>query len=407
MQIAHYKKIEKHARFILPLLIVTVLFLLQIFSPTYAGTTSAQKPIIDSDKAFVCDIKTGAIVYSKGEENTFNPRDLNKLMTALVVADEKNLTDGDLDNIKKMLKESDNTHADAFAKEISGSVTDFCKKMNEKAKALGCKETSFTTAGGVGDKKSKISAGDMSLILDAFFDNKDLKSTVIFEKKDGDKTKAKYATIGKGNDKSQIYTIALVQKDDTMLISVCIGGASTETNQADSDNLLKYGIKNYRTYIVVAKGESAGHVKIKGGQRIYVKGYAKDDLCVTLPKEGEDSLVKTEITTVEDLKAPVKKNKVIGQIKAIEAGTVTAQVDLVTKKEIKQGGPWSKIGLSDYMFFGICAILFLLIILIIIIKIKKKKRQKRIEALQEAKRQKELERIEKERLEKRRRDWPY
>lgn len=407
MQIAHYKKIEKHAKLILPLLIVTVLFLLQIFSPSYAGTTSAQKPIIDSSKAFVCDVKTGAVVYSKGDEATFNPRDLNKLMTALVVADERDLTDGDIDNIKKMLKGSDNAQADAFAKEISGSVTDFCKKMNEKAKELGCKDTNFTTAGGTGDKKSKITATDMSIIADAFFDNKDLKSTISFEKKNDDKTNAEYVTVGKGNDKSDIYTIALAQKDDTMLISISIGGASSKTNQSDSDNLLKYGIKNYRTYIVVAKGESAGHVKIKGGHRIYVKGYAKDDLCVTLPKEGEDSLVKTEITTVEDLKAPVKKNTIIGQIKAIEAGTVTAQVDLVTKSEIKQGGPWSKIGLSDYMFFGICAILLLLIILIIIIKIKKRKKQKRIEALREAKRQQELERIEKERLEKRRRNWPY
>ncbi len=407
MQIAHYEKIEKHAKFILPLLIVTVLFLLQIFLPSYAGTTSAQKPIIDSSKAFVCDIKTGAVVYSKGDEATFNPRDLNKLMTALVVADERDLTDGDIDNIKKMLKESDNAQADAFAKEISGSLTDFCKKMNEKAKELGCKDTNFTTAGGTGDKKSKITATDMSIIADAFFDNKDLKATITFEKKEDDKTNAKYATVGKGNDKSDIYTIALAQKDDTMLISISIGGASSKTNQSDSDNLLKYGIKNYRTYIVVAKGESAGHVKIKGGHRIYVKGYAKDDLCVTLPKEGEDSLVKTEITTVEDLKAPVKKNTIIGQIKAIEAGTVTAQVDLVTKSEIKQGGPWSRIGLSDYMFFGICAILLLLISLIIIIKIKKRKKQKRIEALREAKRQQELERVEQERLEKRRRNWPY
>lgn len=393
------------------ILIITVLMMvMSVFvrtSPSLAASDEA--PVVDSSVAAVVDVKTGAIVYGKNADANFNPQSLSKLMTALVIADEKEVSDYK-DRITKMLGENTPDEANALAKEVGGNESAFYAKMNEKAKALGCKSTNFASAGGGGaDDKSKSTAADMAVTVKAFFANEKLADIVSTEKdEEAKKDENKYGVITCGDgEKTGICTAAAGEKNDTFMVAIVVGGASKDSSMADGKALLKYGLANYRTYIVMAKGDSPEKVKIKGGHRSYVKAYAKEDLCVTLPKEGADSLVKTEIEMGKDLKAPVKKDTVVGKLKAVEAGVVTAQVDLVVKSDINQGGPWSKIGISDYMMIGLCAALAVLIVLIVIIKIKKRKKKKKLAALMAKRREEEAMRIAQERAEKKKRDWPY
>ena len=96
-----------------------------------------------------------------------------------------------------------------------------------------------------------------------------------------------------------------------------------------------------------------------------------------------------------------------GKVRAIEAGVVTAEVDLVVTGDIGTGGPWTKVGISDYMLIGIGAALVLLLILVVVIKVKRSRKKKRIAEMRAKKRQEEAMRIALERAEKKRRDWPY
>ena len=157
----------------------------------------------------------------------------------------------------------------------------------------------------------------------------------------------------------------------------------------------------------MAKGEKVGKVKIKGGRSSYCKVVAKEDLYVTLPREGEDSLVKTKLEILKEMKAPVKKGKVIGKLKALEAGEVTAQVEVTTGEDVVTGGPWSKIGISDYMMAIGRAVIILVLIIYISINRKKKRKRMRIEEIKRRRREEEARRIAIEREEKRRRNWPY
>ena len=84
--------------------------------PVFAVTGEA--PVTDSSAAIVVDAGTGAVVYRKNEKASFNPKAMTKLMTALVAADKKKLTDGDIAEIGDMLTASDSKGTEALAKEM-------------------------------------------------------------------------------------------------------------------------------------------------------------------------------------------------------------------------------------------------------------------------------------------------
>ena len=373
--------------------------------PVFAA--SEDEPVTDSSAAIVFDAGTGTIVYHKNEGALFDPKAMTKLMTALVIADKKELSDSEIAEIKELLTSSDIKETDAFAKEISGSVEAFCNEMNAKAVELGCKSTSFASPSGqVSTEGQKTNLVDMKLIAKAFSDGS-LASVISTEKKDEDDDKA-YAIIIRGDgDKNGICTVAAGDKGETRLVALVTGGSSADSSLADAEALLSYCLDNYRTYTVMKAGEKAGKVKIKGGQKSYAKVAAKDDLKVTLPAEGADSLVETEITLEDNLDAPVEKGTVVGKVRAVEAGVVTAEVDLVVTSDIGTGGPWTKIGISDYMLIGISASLILIITLFIVIKVKRSRKKKKAAEMKAKKRQEEAMRIALERAEKKKRDWPY
>ena len=88
--------------------ITALIMVLSVFTqavPVFAVTGEA--PVTDSSAAIVVDAGTGAVVYRKNENTSFNPKAMTKLMTALVAADKKKLTDGDIAEIGDMLTASD------------------------------------------------------------------------------------------------------------------------------------------------------------------------------------------------------------------------------------------------------------------------------------------------------------
>ena len=208
-------------------------------------------------------------------------------------------------------------------------------------------------------------------------------------------------------EKDRVYTAVVGKKNDNIFVAISYGAADEKSGTDDGVNSLSYFMSIYRTFKVVAKGEKVGKVKIKGGRSSYCKVVAKEDLYVTLPREGEDSLVKTKLEILKEMKAPVKKGKVIGKLKALEAGEVTAQVEVTTGEDVVMGGPWSKIGISDYMMAIGSAVIILVLIIYISINRKKKRKRMRIEEIKRRRREEEARRIAIEREEKRRRNWPY
>ena len=370
--------------------------------PTFA---LEEEPTVDVDKAIAIDVKTGTSVYSKNKTKKVYPGGLTKLMTAIVAAESNSFDEALKTQIESMLLDGNDQAVNKIVKSTYGTTQNFCKKMNEKAKKLGCKNTNFTSAtGNTTSKKNYSTMSDLGKITKAFMAKSQLKEMIVL------KTSGKIQMgqfLLSGEDAKIKATAVLGQKDKSEFAVLTLGGLNNKSNVSDCKSLLQYAFDSYRTYTVVKKGKSVGKVKIKGGKQNYAKVYAIKDLCVTLPAEGENSLVKTNVVLDKDVNAPIKANQVVGKVQALEAGEVTAQVNVVVQKAIGKGGPWSKIGISDRMMIIIVIAVVVIFIAISVIKAKIRRRKRKIAAMKRRRREQEAMRIAMERAEKKKRDWPY
>lgn len=152
---------------------------------------------INAGTAIVMDADTGAILYGKNIHEKCYPASITKLMTALLVLEncsqdemvtfsERAVTDleygavtaymsaGDQLSVKDclyaLLLYSANDVANALAEHVGGSIEGFAEMMNERARELGCADTSFKNPSGLTDSTHLTSVYDMALIANALFD---------------------------------------------------------------------------------------------------------------------------------------------------------------------------------------------------------------------------------------------
>lgn len=157
----------------------------------------------------VIDNKTGEVIESKNGGKQLPLASLTKLMTALVLLDEKidfrkkvtmtkndlnyvysyvdesastskvNLREGDQVKVSDlwnaMLIASSNESAVALVRASGLSSDEFVKKMNKKAEALGLDETRFTEYSGI-DAKNISTAKEMAIIAKEAFSKKKISS---------------------------------------------------------------------------------------------------------------------------------------------------------------------------------------------------------------------------------------
>lgn len=382
-----------------------MIMVLSVFMQAVPAFALEEEPVVDVDRAIAIDVKTGTSVYSKQKDKKVYPGGLTKLMTAIVASESSDFNATLKTQVESMLIEGNDKAVDKIVKSTYGTSKNFYKKMNEKAKKLKCENTNFNSAtGNTTSKKNYTTMADLGKIAKAFMEKKDLKNMITF--KSSKDMKIGQIILSKNEEKIKAMAV-LGKKGDSQFAVMTLGGLNGKSNLDDCTNLLKYAFGNYRTYVVIKKGESVDKVKIKGGERNYAKVYAEDDLCVTLPAEGENSLVKTNVVLNEGVKAPLKAEQIVGKVQALEAGEVTSQVNVVVKKAVDKGGPWSKIGISDHMMIIIAAVVVITFIVVSVIKAKIRRRKRKIAAMKRRKREQEAMRIAMERAEKKRRDWPY
>ena len=134
-----------------------------------------EKLNIYSEAAILIDAQTGKILYDKDIYSRKYPASTTKILTAIIALEQCNLEDkatashdaifsiksgysianiqeGESFTIRELLDvlmlQSANEAANIIAEHISGSVKEFSKLMNEKAKEIGCLDSNFINANG-------------------------------------------------------------------------------------------------------------------------------------------------------------------------------------------------------------------------------------------------------------------
>ena len=290
---------------ILTLIIILYIFLIPIANISYAvnNAVNTTENIAETDKDLtiyseavtLIDSKSGTIIYSKNADKRMYPASTTKMMTAILVLENGNLddmttvsqnaissipdgystaylTEGEqisiADLLKVLLIHSANDAANVLAEYISGSIDEFVKLMNEKAKELGCTNTHFTNTNGIHDKNHYSTANDLAIIAQYCMKNSIFRTIVSMPSCTIPATnKSAEREYVNTNDllleSSEYYRadcigiktgytspaknclIAASKKDDIELICVTLGSNTLDDRYADTNTLFDYGYEVY------------------------------------------------------------------------------------------------------------------------------------------------------------------
>lgn len=266
-------------------------------------TASLQEPVVVGEGAVLLDGATGKVLYGKNQDKQFYPASITKLMTALLVLENCNLSDkvtfsstattnlesgsvslniteGDTLTVEQslygLLLKSANEIANGLAEHVSGSVSAFADKMNARAAALGCKNTHFANPNGLNNSTHKTTPYDMALIMRAALQNQTFRkidTTLTYSFPATKKAGARTITMGHKMmypSDSRYYEgiiggktgytslagntlVTGVERGGVQLIAVVMKCKGTQ--YTDTKALLDYGFANYTALTGNAKAD--------------------------------------------------------------------------------------------------------------------------------------------------------
>lgn len=165
---------------------------------SYADTEWPSQISIESDGGIVIDAESGAVLYGKNIHLQYFPASITKILTALIIVERCDLNEmvtfshnavynveegssnagfdtGDnitvRDALYALLLKSANEAANALAEHCSGSVEEFAKLMNQRAREIGCTNSNFKNPSGLNDPEHYVTAYDYALIAREAFKN--------------------------------------------------------------------------------------------------------------------------------------------------------------------------------------------------------------------------------------------
>lgn len=340
---------------------------------------------ITAPSAILMEADTGTIIYEKNSHESRHPASVTKIMTLNLIFDaleqgKFNLNDtvtvsehaasmggsqvfleaGETQDVETMIKcisiASANDASVAMAEFVGGSEEAFVAAMNEKAKALGMKDTHFVNCCGLDVEGHMTSAYDIALMsreltvkhpqihdyctiwMDSFTHNT-AKGSKEFGLANTNKLirQYEYATGLKTGSTSlaKFCLSATAEKEGMELIAVVMGADNPKNRFSDASTLLNYGFSKCRIFTDDPK---------EGNTQIPVKRGVTNSLPLTyanqfqyLSVKGEDfSAITKELSLPESVEAPVKKGEKVGTI-IYKLGTEEiGAVDIIANQDIEK-----------------------------------------------------------------------
>lgn len=260
------------------------------------------------------------------------------------------------DLIKTVVVCSANDSSVALAEHIAGSVDEFVKRMNNRAKELGMENTLFVNCTGLPAPGQYCCAKDVSVMTRELLKHKDYYNYTKIWMEDFVHPTGRTTSITNTNKLIRFYEgcdsgktgytaeaghclSASAKRNGMRLVSVVIGAPDSKTRFADSQTLLNYGFANYETREILS-GEK--HLE----ERLNVLGGKCEDISLR-PEKGYSRLTRKGakgaepeiiVELNEKVKASLAEGDVVGKIKIVCAGEVLAEINAVAAESVEKAG---------------------------------------------------------------------
>jgi D-alanyl-D-alanine carboxypeptidase (penicillin-binding protein 5/6) len=373
-------------------LLVSAALLLGAFLPAHAQ--APVPPEIAARSYLLLDVTANQFLAEKDIDSPVEPASLTKLMTAYVVFDALKAKKIDLkqtfgvserawkmpgsrmfidpkmqvpveDLLKGMIVQSGNDATVALAEAVGGSVEHFVQLMNDQAKALGMKATTYKNPEGLTETGHTTTARDLSLLatrlISDFPDgfayygikkyrypgtpaaNDSNRNLLLFRDPTVDGLKTGHT------DAAGYCLIATAKRDfanlaasggpavQRRLLSVVLGAVSESARANESQKLLNWGYTAFDAIKLFDANAPVATPAVWKGKENILKLGRTTPIVVAVPKGSADK-VKTQISRQDPLVAPFNKGQAVAVLKVSLNGQPLVDVPLVALEAVEQTG---------------------------------------------------------------------
>lgn len=286
------------------------------------------------------------------------------------------------DLLYSLMLESHNDSAVAIAEHIAGSVEEFAKKMNQKAKELGCKDTHFVTPNGLdGQDEAGVhgtTAEDLAKIMSYCIRNEEFleitrTASYQFTNLAGTKSYscnnhnaflqmmdgALSGKTGFTGNAGYCYVGALQREGRTFVVALLACGWPNNKNYkwADTTALMNYGLEQYQNVDVCEYGmefspAAALDAEPENGRlydKITIPLRTDEKKLIVLKRADEE--VKTICNVPKTLQAPVEEGQQVGNVTYYLGERQIAEIPICAGKSVKKQEPsWYRDFLLKLLF---------------------------------------------------------
>ena len=340
-------------------------------------------PQLAATAYLLIDAETGQIIVANNEHERIAPASLTKLMTSYIaereiiegrmqLSDETLVSEkawrmpgsrmfiqeGKMVSIADLLRgiviPSGNDASVAMAEHIAGSEELFVGLMNKYALKLGMINTTFANSHGLPPKNGVehfSTAYDLALLAKAIiYENAEFypiysersfaygpvapqpnRNRLLGTNPDVDGLKTGHT------DAAGYCLVASATRDGMRLISVVMGTRSEGARAQETQKLLTYGFRFFRTAEPFQGDTELYSARVWGGKAKTLSLGLVENLTLTIARGTEDALT-TQLNIDPTIKAPIQVGQTLGELVVYVAGEEVTRKPLIALHEVKRAG---------------------------------------------------------------------
>ena len=357
------------------------IILLYIFILFLHFSVFASELIPNSESGILIEASSGKIIYEKDVDKRVSVASMTKMVAQIMILEEiengkikwsdivtvsRNasgmggsqiyLSEGEKISVEDLMKgvsvASGNDATVALAEYISGTEEKFVKRMNEKIKNLGLKNTHFVNCTGLDQDDHYSSSYDMAMIArDLIINHPDiLRFSSIYEDYLRKDTPNKFWLVNTNKlinfydgadglktghtDKAGYCLAATAKRGDIRLIGIVLGEKNSKVRNNETMELLDYGFNNTKLKVLKNKNTIVKKIKLSKATKDYINVYLKDNLFV-IEDINDNNKYKYDID-IYNIKYPINKNNIIGKMNVINNNKIVGSSLLISKDNINK-----------------------------------------------------------------------
>ncbi len=331
----------------------------------------------NAKSAILIEVSTGKVIFEKNSNERYAPASMTKMMSMLLFLEaiekgimtwEENITisanassmggsqilleTGEVMSVHDLFKgvsvASGNDATVALAERVAGTEEAFVNKMNEKAKALGLTNTHFVNCTGLDTEDHYSTAHDMMVIAKELVSHEKIfEFSSIYEDYLREGTDRKFWLVNTNKlvrfyngadglktgytDNAGYCLTATAKRNEMRLLGVIMNEENSNIRNQEMMAMLDYGFNQYEIEKVLTVKSKVDTITIEKAKKQEVDIIPTSDITLLHKKTEEKSNVTFEIK-LNDLKPPIKKGQIIGQI-VIKEDNNTSRIENLTVAE--------------------------------------------------------------------------